>query len=161
MATWSYSGDPQTDSKDAVRFLVGDTGPIAPSTAPAWLLCDEEYIYLLTEYTSPLSAAAAAADALCAKFARQIDELTGDLQRKCSQRSKAYGNLADKLRKQASNPATSTPISFGGGISCRDIQTREEDTDRFPDIFHIGENDSRKGLGLKQQSDRRFGGFNN
>lgn len=149
MATYSYSGDPTSSNKDAVRFLVGDTGPVAPATSPAWLSSDEEYNYLLTEYSSPLAAAAAAADALCARFARQVDELTGDLQRKCSQKSKQYGFLADRLRKQASNPLTSVPIAFAGGISCTDINNREEDTDRYPDIFNIGENDSIEGIGLK------------
>ena len=157
MATFTYGGDPSADDKDAVRFLVGDTGPVAPATTPAWLLCDEEYNYLLAQYTDPLSAAAAAADALCAKFARQVDELTGDLQRKCSQKSKAYGNLADKLRKQASDPLTTNPISFGGGISCSDIERREQDEDRYPDIFNIGEDDSRRGQGLRGQSDLRNG----
>jgi hypothetical protein len=121
------------------------------------LLCDEEYAYLLTVYDDVLSAAAAAADALCAKFARQVDELTGDLQRKCSQKAKAYGELADKLRKQASNPLTTNPIAFGGGISCADIEQREDDTDRYPDIFNIGEDDNRRGAGLKSQEDLRNG----
>lgn len=158
MATYSYSGDPSSSDTDAVRFLVGDTGPIAPSiTVPGWLLCDEEYAYLLTVYPGVLSAAAAAADALCAKFARQVDELSGDLQRKCSQKSKAYGELGDKLRKQATDPVTSNPIVFAGGTSCRDIRSRVEDDDRFADIFNIGETDSRRGAGLKANADLRNG----
>ena len=155
MATFSYSGDPSSSDGDALRFLVGDTGPIAPALTPEFLLCDEEYAYLLTIYPKVLAAAAAAADALCARFARQVDELTGDLQRKCSQKSKAYSELADKLRKQASDPLTSTPIAFGGGISCQDIQMREDLVDRFPDIFNIGQDDSIRGSGLKNQSELR------
>ena len=155
MADATYSGDPSTSDGDAVRFLVGDTGPVAPATTPVFLLFNEEYAYLLTLYPKPLSAAAAAADALCAKFAREVDELTGDLQRKCSQKSEQYGKLADKLRKQASDPLTTTPIAFGGGISCADIKAREENEDRFPDLFNIGQDDSRRGAGLRSQSDLR------
>ena len=156
MATFTYSGDPSSSDRDAVRFLVGDTGPVAPSTTvPAWLLCDEEYDYLLTQYPKPLAAAAAAADALCAKFARQVDELTGDLQRKCSQKSKAFGELADKLRKQASDPLTTAPVPFAGGISCGDIENREQDSDRYPDIFNIGETDNEDGVGLKSAANLR------
>lgn len=149
MATFTYSGDPSSSDRDAVRFLVGDTGPIAPATSPEWILCDEEYDFLLVTYPSVLTAAAAAANAICAKFARAVDELTGDLQRKCSQKSKQYGALAKKYEDQASNPLYVVPIAFGGGISCADIQTRREDLDRFPDIFNIGETDSLDGIGLK------------
>ena len=145
----TYSGDPSTSDDDAVRFLIGDTGPVAPATTPVFLLFNEEIAYLLTQYPGILSAAAAGADALCAKFSRQVDELTGDLQRKCSQKSKQYGMLADKLRAQSSDPLTSVPIPFAGGISCADIRSRIEDFDRYPDIFNIGENDSRRGQGLK------------
>lgn len=151
MATFTYSGDPSSSDRDAVRFLVGDTGPVAPATSPEWLLCDEEYDFLLVTYPSVLTAAAAAANAICAKFARAVDELTGDLQRKCSQKSKQYGALAKKYEDQASNPLYVVPISFGGGISCADILNREEDLDRFPDIFNIGETDSRDGAGLKNE----------
>ena len=150
----TYSGDPATDTKDAVRFLIGDVGP-----DPSFLLQDEEINYLISVYTDALSAAAAAADALCAKFASQVDETTGDLQRKCSQKSKAYAALADKLRKQASDPLTASPIPFAGGTSCADIESREDDTDRYPDVFNIGETDSRRGQGLKGQADLRRGFF--
>ncbi len=157
MSDATYSGDPSASDLDAVRFLIGDTGPVSPATTPVFLLFNEEINYLLAQYPKVLAAAAAGADALCAKLARQVDELTGDLQRKCSQKSKQYGELADKLRKQASDPLTSLPITFGGGISITDIESREDDDDRFPDIFNIGEDDSRRGAGLKTQSQLRNG----
>lgn len=144
MATFSYGGDPSVGGSDEIRFLVGDTGPVI------FILCNEEYDYLVLQFPgNALAAAAAGADALCAKFAKAVDETTGDLQRKCSQKSKQYSALADKLRKQNSDPLTQNPIPFGGGISCDDIQTREDDLDRYPDIFHIGENDNEDGLGIK------------
>ena len=146
---FTYGGDPGADTKDEIRFLVGDTGPVA------FILADEEYVYLLTQFDSALAAAAAAADAICAKFAKQIDESTGDLARKCSQKAKAFSALADKLRKQASSPLTSVPIPFAGGTSIDNIEIREDDLDRFPDIFNIGETDSRRGVGIKTQSDLR------
>jgi len=153
--TTTYSGNPSSSDNDAVRFLVGDTGPTAPATTPVFLMQDEEIAYLLTQYASPLSAAAAAADSLSAKFARQVDEFSGDLARKSSQKSKQYGDLADRLRKQASDPLTVVPVPFAGGISIADIETREDDVDRTGDIFNIGETDSTKGQGLKDQADSR------
>ncbi len=155
MSDATYSGDPSASDLDAVRFLIGDTGPVAPATTPVFLLFNEEITYLLAQYPKVLAAAAAGADALCAKFARQVDELTGDLQRKCSQKSKQYGELADKLRKQASNPLTTTPIPFAGGVSIADIQNREDDDDRVSDIFNIGQDDSILGAGLRTQSNLR------
>lgn len=153
--TTTYSGDPSSGDNDAVRFLVGDTGPCAPATTPVFLLQDEEIAYLIARYSSPLAAAAAAADAIGAIFARQVDEFTGDIARKCSQKSKQYGELADRLRNQASDPLTVVPIPFAGGISLADMDTREDDTDRYPDIFNIGETDSIRGSNLKDQSDLR------
>lgn len=133
--TATYSGDPSTSNTDAVRFLVGDTGPVN------FEMQDEELAYLLTINSSPLSAAAAAADALCARFASQVDELTGDIQRKCSQRAEAYGKLAEKLRTQSQSPLTTNPIPFAGGTSLDDLENSKRDRDRYPDIFGIGISD--------------------
>lgn len=155
MATFTYGGDPSVGGSDEIRFLVGDTGPTL------FILCNEEYDYLRTVYDSALAAAAAAADAICGKFAKQVDESTGDLQRKCSDKAKAFSALADKLRKQSSDPLTSSPIPFAGGTSCDDIRSREDDLDRFPDIFNIGETDSRRGIGIKSEADLRNRGFQN
>ena len=157
MSDTTYSGDPSSSDLDAVRFLIGDTGPVSPATTPVFLLFNEEINYLLAQYSRVLSAAAAGADALCAKFARQVDELSGDLQRKCSQKSKQYGELADKLRKQSSDPLTTIPISFTGGVSITDIESREDDDDRVSDIFNIGQDDSIRGAGLRTQASLRTG----
>lgn len=42
--TWTYSGNPKTNRKDEVRFLVGDTNEAAP------IFQDEEIEYLIEEY---------------------------------------------------------------------------------------------------------------
>lgn len=151
--TWSYSGDPSTSTKDAVRLLIGDTIGIPTSMQ---LMQDEEIAYLLTAHgNDPLAAAVAALRSLASKFARYVDEVTGDLQRKYSQRVKQFLDLADKLLTDASNPLLATPIPFAGGISKSDIETRVENTDRYPDIFQIGEDDERNlpgGIGGRQPS---------
>ena len=138
--TWSYSGDPSSSHKDAVRFLIGDTIGIPTSMQ---LVQDEEILYVLTVQPDPIAAAVTILRSLAAKFARYVDEVTGDLQRKYSQRVAQYNALADKLLSDAENPLLAMPIPFAGGTNIPDMQIREDDTTRYPDVFKIGESDER------------------
>lgn len=101
--TWTYSGDPSTSDRDAVRFLVADTD----STDP--LINDEEIAYLLAVYTEPPHAATAAARAIAAKFSRQSDQArtVGDLtlSESLSQKSQQYHHLGDHLAGLANSSA--------------------------------------------------------
>lgn len=137
--TWSYSGDPSTTDKDAVRFTIGDTDTNDQQ------IQDEEIDYLLVTFLTVVSASIAAAEALCAKFSRLVDEVTGDLSRKCSKKAEAYKALAKQLKDRADDLTFNNPIAFAGGVSCADIENREQDTDRFPDIFQIGDFDNERG----------------
>ena len=105
--TWTYSGNPSSSDRDAVRFLVGDT----TSTDP--LISDEEIAYLLVLYTEPPNAAVGAARAIAAKFSRESDQArtVGDLSlsESLSQKSTQYHHLADHLDGLASG-ITSPPI---------------------------------------------------
>ena len=93
--TWTYSGNPSSTDRDAVRFLVADTD----STDP--LITDEEIAYLLDLYTEPPHAAVGAARAIAAKFSRDADQARsiGDLSlnESLSQKSTQYHHLADHL----------------------------------------------------------------
>ena len=98
--TWTYTGDPSSSERDAVRFLVADTD----STDP--LISDEEITYLLSLYTEPPHASVGAARAIAAKFSREADQArtVGDLtlSESLSQKSFQYHHLGDHLAGLAS-----------------------------------------------------------
>ena len=98
--TWTYSGNPSSTDRDAVRFLVADTVSSDP------LITDEEIAYLLALYTEPPHAAVGAARAIAAKFSREADQARGigdlSLNESLSQKSTQYHHLADHLAGLAS-----------------------------------------------------------
>ena len=142
--TWTYNASDPSSPKDQVRLLIGDT---IETPASMQLLQDEEILALLSlNDDDPLAAAVAAARSLAARFARYVDEVTGDLQRKYSQRFRQFMDLADDLSESANDPLRSRPIPYCGGISIADIQAHDEDEDRYPDIFKIGETDDDAGI---------------
>ena len=127
--SWSYTADPLNNSVDELRLLIGDTNSSDPQ------LQDEEIQYFLTKYPSTSQASVAAVTNLIAKYSRLSDETTAELSIKWSQKAQAYRRLKDDL----SDPVTSSsPVSFGGGISITDIDTRTSNSDRFDETFQIG-----------------------
>src|SRR5688500_9078920 len=102
---WTYSGDPATSDKDAVRFLVGDTD------IGDQLASDEELAYALSRHPDVRLASALVCDAIAAKFSRMADARVGDVSESASQRAAAYQTRADLLRTDAA--MTALP-SFGG-----------------------------------------------
>lgn len=127
-AAWNYSGDPNYNSRDAVRFLIGDTNSADP------LMTDGEIGYLVaTERTTRL-AAAAGCRALAAKFSRQADKEVDDLKIKASQRAAAYAKRAAELTA-ADDDVLVGVIPSAGGISHDDKQRVEADADRVAPQF--------------------------
>lgn len=124
--SWSYSGDPSSSDRDAVRFLIGDTDTSDQQ------LSNEEITWLLTDAGSVHGAAIAAARALLAKFARLVDEAVGPYRISLSQRRDAYASLIADLEKRLAL-RVGTPIA--GGISRARKQTVEEDSDRVVPAF--------------------------
>lgn len=98
--TWTYSGDPASSDRDAVRFTVGDTD----STEE--LVTDEEITYLLGIHNGVGMASVGAARSIAAKFSRKADQsrAVGDLSlsQQYSQQSFNYHHLADHLLAIAS-----------------------------------------------------------
>ncbi len=130
--SWSYSGDPSSSDKDAVRFLIGDTD------TNNQLLQDEEINYLLTTQGSVYAAAAEAAMSIAAKFARLADQTVGDLRISYSQRAEAYKALADSLSRRGDLKFVEP---YAGGISKSDKESVELDTDRVEPAFERGQFD--------------------
>lgn len=130
--TWTYSGDPSSTSRDAVRFLIGDTDNTSQ------LVTDEEIAYILTQEGSASSAAARVCRSLAAKYARFMDQSVGDLNISYSQRFKQFSEMAAKLESDASSR---TGIPYAGGISQTDKDSRESDTDRILPVSKVGAHD--------------------
>lgn len=123
---WTYDGDPTADPVDEIHFLAGDTDPDDP------LLQNEEITLLLAMYPKPVDkpaylAAAAACDAIAAKFGRQMQRSIGSLAASAQQKYEHYVALAQQYRVAYATdgkgvvPSTSlrihpgVPILSGGG----------------------------------------------
>lgn len=117
--TWTYSGDPASSSRDAVRFWIGDTD------TDDQLLNDEELDFLLAAADDNIGAAAMnAVRGLIGKFARMVDRSHGDLSVRASQRAAQYRDLLKTLSARFDTAAAY--VSVNGVAS-----TYETDNDKF------------------------------
>lgn len=118
--TWTYSGDPSSSNRDAVRFAIGDTDSTDEQ------LSDAEIAYLLAEHGNVYAAAQEAVRNLLAKFARLVDKSVGDLKISYSQRLAAYRALLDRLgERQLLEHGT----IYAGGVSQARKDIVEDDDD--------------------------------
>ncbi len=129
--TWTYSRDPAHSSRDAVRFLVGDTDADWP------LVQDEEIDYILATYPNTTLAAAEVCDAIAARLSREADTGNMDMRVSASQRAQAYAQRAKELRAKVARTAT----IFVGGRSPADKDAAAQDTSRTQPAFKIGMHD--------------------
>ena len=136
--SWTYSGDPSTSDRDAVRFLVGDTDEDDQQ------LSDSEIEYILSENSNdPYGAAVQGAEALAAKYARQMDKRVGQLWIMAEARFEHYRLLAEQLKR---NKMTRKPNFVG--VMSTNVQDRRS--------FELGQHDDRFGAG-KQFEDAEDG----
>lgn len=112
-----------------IRVLIGDT-----DTSDE-LLTDTQINMLIALYTNTFSAAAAAARAIAAKFAREVDATVDSTQASNSQKYEHYKDLADRLDSQARTSGLLAGIPYAGGISIADKETRVSNTDRVTPAF--------------------------
>jgi hypothetical protein len=124
--TFSYSGNPQSNDKDKVRFLVGDTDANSP------LLQNEEIDYLISSESNIIMAAVAGCLAIAAHFSRLTDESVGDVSKSYGQRAEHYRDLAKSLRQRN---AEMSVCPYAGGISVSEKQNNAADTDRVSPSF--------------------------
>lgn len=133
--SWSYSGNPLANAKDAVRFTIGDTD----STEP--LLLDGEIEFLLVQYQDVvLNASIRACEMIMAKFARLVNERVGSVSVDWKDRMAAYKAMRDDLTRRL---ALTDAIPFCGGISRTQKITEVQNTDRVKPDFtkHMMENE--------------------
>lgn len=115
--TWTYGGDPSANTRDEVRFLIGDTDTTDQQVT------DEEIAYLLTIYPAQTGypnfrAAAAAASSLAAKYAKSARKSVGALSIDHGQKHQQYLALATDLEKKAASHTSrqmGVPTLGGGG----------------------------------------------
>lgn len=123
----TYSGDPASSSRDAVRFWLNDV-------ASPWEFSDQEIDYALTLYPNAVLSAAWLAGRLAMKYAASVDKSVGDLRISNSQKARMYADLQTSLKAQADSTGVTI---FVGGISKADMATVDADTDRNAPPFGI------------------------
>jgi len=128
--TWTYTGDPNSSPKDAVRFYLGDTQELNPE------LWDEEIYFLLSEEGDVvIRAAARGASALVAKYAKVVDKRVDRLDLKSSDKFEHYKELATYLWGRVSSTGLGVPMPYAGGISRTDKQSYVDDSDLTNPFF--------------------------
>lgn len=129
---FTYSGDPASSPRDAVRFLVGDTNSKRP------LLDDREVNHAIAEMVNLSLAAAFLADHLCARFTREADIKVGQVSKSLSQVAKAFRQKALDLRDDACKTAApSFPATHHSTLDAL-----EQNNDLVDPAFSIGQFDN-------------------
>lgn len=133
--SWNYDVESlDTNSKDQVRFLIGDTNTNDQQ------LQDEEIEFTISIRSSIWGAAASCCAALAASMSRLADTTTGELRTLYSSRARAYNARAGYYEQKSSELGGGLPLV--GGISIADKLAAEIDPDRVPPQFNIGMTDN-------------------
>lgn len=134
---WNYSGRPDTNERDKVRFLIGDTCKENP------LVQDEEIAFTLGKFPEVELAAALCCRAIAAKFSRQVNTTVGGVSRSCSDLAKAFAARATELDPDdmTTGAAAVLVLPSFGGLSLSEKEVLDSDTDATPVNFKIGMDD--------------------
>ena len=114
--SWSYSGNPATSDRDAVRYFVQDTN------RRDQLATNEDIDFELSQYSSVLAAAVAVANTILADMVRR---------NRTEKEFNGYKMVVDQLRQRLSAGA----VGYAGGISDSDKETRNNDDNRVKPAF--------------------------
>lgn len=137
--TWTYSCDPSTSEKDAVRWKVGDTDADDP------IVQDEEIEYELARYsTDPrqiIKASINVAKGIAAKFAKQSTYRIGQVSETLSRKAEAYERLVVELTDELVTEARRAvlPAMVAHSVSLKAVN--ESNTDRVQPGIKIGQDD--------------------
>jgi len=135
--TWSYSGDPADSDLDAIRFFCQDTD------TEDQLITDEEIEYLYNLWTpvygNNLMVASMVAEAIAAKFTREVAYSADGVSVAVEQLQQKYNDLASSLRDQYKQ------YDIGAGVMLQGVLYSEQmDPLIKPTIFAIGMNDNKR-----------------
>lgn len=133
----SFSYNPNlTSDLDKVRLAIGDTD----STNP--LFSDEEINAQLAIYGSVLETAATFAESAAAKYARMVNISVDGLSTSYSDLARNFANLAERLRARAAEELAGLGVPVVNGISVSEMQAVDENQDRVPSQFKVGQFDN-------------------
>ena len=137
--TWTYSGDPASNARDAIRFLTGDTD------TNDQLINDEEIAWTNNQVTGSDTATTALYEAsyrvmiaIASKFSRLADQAVGDLKVDMFQKATNAREQAALLKQQALREGN-TPTPYAGGISVSDKEIDEDNSDIVQPFFSRGQ----------------------
>jgi len=107
---FTYTSNPESVPLDSVRFLVGDIDASEPQ------LQDEEINYLLQLWgdRSVYYAAAMAAEAIAARYAREVNISADSQSLSAGELQEKYLSLADRLRSQHEQLLAGGLVDAGG-----------------------------------------------
>jgi hypothetical protein len=133
--SWNYSGDPADSDLDAVRFYVQDTDTLDQ------LISDEEIEFLIAQwvpvYGSLIMVASMAAEAIAAKFAREVSYSADGVSIGVQELQQKFDALALSLRDQYKQ------FDIGGGPDIGGVLYSDyPDPTIRPTIFAVGQNDN-------------------
>lgn len=133
---WTYSGNPASSDRNAVRFLSGDTIQTADVT-----LQDEEIDFLLSEWDgSVYDAAAASCEARAAEYANKASgsKKVGDLSIAIDYEKSANGllGMAERLHDQGSRNDPPMPWTAAAALqTASQKEARVPTTELFTGMF--------------------------
>lgn len=133
--TWTYSGDPASSDKDAVRWLCGDT----VSTNP--LAQDEEIAYALANFGGTIHAAAVTCEAISGRFASGAltSKKVGSLALGFANPAESFAARAKELRRLI---GTDLAEIFVGGLTIDEKETLGTDEGAVQPAFSRGQDDA-------------------
>ena len=131
--SWTYDTTFVTNLP-RVRLLIGDTDTTDQK------LQDEEINFTLTTDTNIYIVAALCCRAIAGKYAPQADASVGGIRESSSQRFAHYTQLAIKYENKAKRNPSADNIWLSG-ISLSEMEGVNEDSDRVPSRFQMGQFD--------------------
>jgi hypothetical protein len=127
----SYSGDPESTTRDWVRARIGDVDEEQE------FLADAEYDSIIDAAgDSPVASALEAIRWILARLSRHVDYRMHGVTVSASQAREHFLQTMQDLSGVGSDAGAA--LAYAGGISQADKDTREADTDRIPTSFKRG-----------------------
>ncbi len=137
--TWTYSGDPATNARDSVRFLVGDTD------TNDQLVSDEEIAWTNNQVTGSDTAttdlytvAYRVMIAIASKFSRLANQAIGDMRVDLSQKADNARAQAEQL-KQLAGRENLVPVPTREASASATSKSTGDNADRVDPFFTSGQ----------------------
>lgn len=143
--SWTYTQNPASSTKDAVRYLVQQT-----STNDPVLVQDAEIDWAITQTGNAYAAAVMVAESMLQSYAGKdaLSLTVGNL-------SETYGDRSARLQQTLANLKRRMSLyarTDAGGITLASREARLEDTSLTPMVFAVGMDDNLAAQALEPSS---------